>query len=359
MMRALFPITAMLALIACSEAPQATVYQHDQCHRLQLVDDATGLDIVGAEEMLRLPNHDLLVSAYDRRSKTKDGSPPEGGIYIVPRDALSKKTFKVSSLIKTLPGGLRPHGMDAIELENDVIKVAFVNRGAVIDGKPHNSIVRFDLDGERASKPQITHGEAFCRANDVAFYKTKTSPHSLAVTLDRKYCTGFKAFVENISGSQQGSLITLDNEAKTIENLAFPNGVGIQFPKRLNDEANFLAVAETRANRISYHPKSSARDEIKLPGSPDNMSVWKPGIILAALHPSLTRLALYRYKWPGFSKAPSRVVKVTGTQALLLFDDPTGELFSAASIAVQTAGNLVLGSVGDSGLLVCDGRSSS
>ena len=357
-MRHVALITTALVLAACSETPQKSVYQHDQCHRLTLIDEGKDREVLGAEDIVRLPNSDLLVSAYDRRSKAQNGAPPEGGLYIVPKSALSKKTHTVSSLIKSMSSGLRPHGIDAIKLKDGTLRVAFVNRGLSKDARSLPSIVTFDLNGDRASKPIITQDAAFCRANDLA-YNSGTSPPSLLVTHDRKHCKGLSAFYENMAAAKQGSIRPFGEGKPTADKMAFPNGIGIQFPDRPLSENNFMAAAETRANRISYFPKTAHRDWVALPGSPDNITIWKPGIILAALHPSLTRLALYRYKWPGFSRAPSRVVKVSGTQVLMLFDDPTGELYSAASVAVQTAGKLVLGSVGDSGLLVCDGSAQS
>ncbi|MEP3264962.1 MAG: hypothetical protein ABJM86_02745 [Hyphomicrobiales bacterium] len=358
-MRRIALITTALVLGACSDAPQKTVYQHDQCHRLTLIDEDKGMEILGAEDIVRLPDGDLLVSAYDRRGRDESGMPPEGGLYVVPKSALNNKTLNVSSVIKSLTGGLRPHGIDAIELEDKTLRIAFVNRGATSNGKRFPSIVTFELDGQNSSRPVMTPSYSLCRANDLAFNKTKASPPTLLITHDRKHCAGFDAFYENVLGKTLGFVRFFKDKTPFVQGIAFPNGIGIQFPDRPLGDNNFLAIAETRANRISYHPKTSARDTVDLPGSPDNLTIWRPGIILAALHPSLVRLALYRYKWPSFALAPSRVVKVSGTQVLTLFDDPTGEKFSAASVAVQTAGKLVLGSVGDSGLLVCGGRSTS
>lgn len=361
-MRSAFLLATALGLGACSDAPQNAIYQPDQCHRLTLIDQERQMEVIGTEDIVRLPDGDLLVSAYDRRSKGSDGVPPEGGIYRVKKDALDDTTLMVSSLISSLPGGLRPHGIDAVKRDDQTLDVAFVNRGYPDDGRLSPAIVRFMLvDGEKISGLEVMQDDTYCRANDVAFYRTSTAPHSLAITLDRKYCDGFNALFENVTGRALSSVLTQTDKLYHIayDGFAFANGIGVQYDERPLDEGNFLAVAETRANRLQYFPKSDARTMVNLPGSPDNITVGRPGIILAALHPSLLRLALYRYRWPGFSRAPSRIVKVTGNQVLLLFDDPKGEIFSAASVAVQTAGKLVLGSVGDGGLLVCAARDSA
>jgi len=360
-MRWALMLASALGLMACSDPQQYAVYQHDQCHRLILIDKERQMEVIGAEDIVRLPDGDLLISAYDRRSKGSDGMPPEGGIYRVTKDALNAGRVEVSSLIPLLPGGLRPHGIDAIQVNDTSINVAFVNRSHLRRGILEPTIVHFSLENGEPSQPTIIRHETYCRANDVAFYRASTAPHSLAITLDRKYCNGFDALFENATGRALGSVTTqTGNEHRiTYDGLAFANGIGVQYSERALGENNFIVVAETRANRLQYFPKSDAHTIVDLPGSPDNITVGRPGLTLAALHPSLLRLALYRYRWPGFSRAPSRIVKVTGNQVLLLFDDPKGEIFSAASVAVQTVDKLVLGSVGDSGLLVCAAKDSA
>ncbi|MEO1066065.1 MAG: hypothetical protein AAFW47_01675 [Pseudomonadota bacterium] len=351
-------LVGALVLAACSEAPiKNAIYAHDQCHRLELVDER-GFSVLGAEDMVQLPGGDLLVSAYDRRSKTADGTPPEGGIYRVPWQALSEKKLTVSSLIDTVPGGLRPHGIDAVSLSNK-IDVAFVNRGS-----DETIIVEFQLENGETSEPQIYRDEKLCRANDLFLFSTRQQKEFL-VSIDGKNCGGFASYWEMITNQPTGRLETRGTLEEpglrekvdgVFDEFSFPNGVGIQswWQAIGHHGSNFFAVAETRANQIRY--LASQREPVKLPGSPDNITVRPTGIIYAALHPSLMKLALYRYKWPFFTHAPSRIVKVTGSQMLVLFDDPTGEVFSAASVAVHTGGKLVLGSVGDKGLLVCSPR---
>lgn len=393
--------TACLVLAACSQAPFDAIYQHDQCHRLTLIDELTGQSIIGAEDMLRLPNGDLLVSAYDRRGETAHGTPPQGGIYIVPKGVLNSEKISVKNLVGELNGGVRPHGIDAIELADGSLRVAFVNRAYDQSGKQRVSITHFDIRDGEAQLPQSFESlqeNRFCRANDLTWARrppvsverqsdtdnlNTLSPDNqiefsalvehegagllsgLLITFDRQSCGGFATFIENLTNRATGFLdLPLPersarphlSEDHPLLNLAFPNGIGVQFKDRSLGDENFLAIAETRANRLRYFPRTGRRDTVALPGSPDNITVGKPGLILAAVHPSLIRLALYRHSWPGFSRAPSRVVKVTGNQMLILFDDPTGIVFSAASVAVQAAGKLVLGSVGDTGLLVCGTR---
>ena len=388
------PFVLLTLLASCAEKIEHVIYPHEQCHRLTLTDTDTGLSVIGAEDMAKLPNGDLLVTAYDRRTTTEDGTPPEGGIYIVATKQLNQKEINVTSLFDAMPGGLRPHGVDAVKLKNGFVKAAFINRsyteqnGTMVQEPKMFTVL---LKDNTPYAPEEVHG-SYCRANDLVLAnlseatiasqkrvfgnidQSPLNPHNNLefqtrqwTTLDRRYCDGFSAHFENISGISAGSIIPQplkfaeDVNAypslKAIDGLSFPNGIGIQFKNRPLGDNNFMVVAETRANQLRYFPKTDRRDTVKLSGSPDNLTVGKPGIIQAAVHPSLFKLALYRYGWTPY--APSRVLKVTGEQVLTLFDDPSGRLFSAASVAVQTAGKLVLGSVGDEGLLVCNARPTS
>ena len=74
---------------------------------------------------------------------------------------------------------------------------------------------------------------------------------------------------------------------------------------------------------------------------------------MAAVHPSLFSLWLYT---AGIREdAPSRIVQFDPRRDAVevLFDDPYGELFSGATVAIHANGRLLVGSAQDSGLLVC------
>ncbi|MCH8952353.1 MAG: hypothetical protein IID49_09545 [Proteobacteria bacterium] len=118
--------------------------------------------------------------------------------------------------------------------------------------------------------------------------------------------------------------------------LAFANGIA------------GLYVAETRGWRL--HDRLDR--PVELPGGPDNLTWDGLGGLIAALHPSLFRLAAYRYGY--HDTAPSRIVRVDLDRNVeVLFDDPAGEVFSGASVAVLSGSVLVAGSMRDAGVLVC------
>ncbi len=128
--------------------------------------------------------------------------------------------------------------------------------------------------------------------------------------------------------------------------LAFANGIA------------GLYVAETRGWRLHHRLDRP----VEVPGGPDNLTWDGLGGLIAALHPSLYRIAAYRYGY--LDTAPSRVVRVDLDRKVeVLFDDTGGEVFSGASVAVLAARGLsgsvlVAGSMRDAGVLVCQAGAS-
>ena len=336
---------AMLALSACGRETAAPVYALSDCRRVALTDAQSGEPVVGAEDMaFDAAGLRLIISAYDRRATEKasrgDTPPPQGGVYEINLDAAfgGAPLLDTTSIVdrEKFQNGLRPHGVDFAGGE-----VAFVNRGYVKDGerwRMQSSLVRIDGEGVVASKR--TH----CAANDVALVGD-----SLLATRDHAACGGFSRFLENALGQKKSGAF-FDDGAALIDGVAFANGVTV-----LGDG---FAVAATRENALHILRATAERGSrtivAKTPGAPDNLSVASNGDIVAALHLNLFRLALNR-SW-GIGKAGSRLVRIdveTGDTAML-FDDPKGTLFSAATVGVETPYGLVAGSVTDAGLLVCE-----
>ncbi len=334
-----------LALAACGQSASDPYYAQNECRRIDLTDQRSGVQIVGAEDIaFDEDNGRLIVSAYDRRATEKAAKagapPPQGGVYAVDVDAL----FNAEDAIDAKPlvdptdfeNGLRPHGLGFSQGE-----IAFVNRGYVQGGKSWRmtpAIVRISAAGE------ITLQGVHCAANDVAVVGD-----SHLFTRDHLACGGVALVVENVL-AQKKSGAYFDDGGALIDGVAFANGVAV-----LPDG---FAVAATREKAI--HIFRADRDEgsrefvVDAPGAPDNLSVSGDGDIIAALHPSLFRLALNRKL--GVGKAGSRIARVdidTG-ETELLFNDPKGALFSAATIGVVTTRGLIAGSVTDSGVLVCE-----
>ena len=349
-------LAGVLLLAGCAAADDvgetygAPRYGLDDCRRVALIDRESGAPVRGAEDLaLDAERGRLFISAYDRRAvekaaRKKRDSLPHGGIYAIALETLfdpQTESVTVSSLAapKDFAGGLRPHGLSYDEENHELV---FINRTYVREGRrwrmePH--LQRIGANGEMfVGAPAPAH----CAANDVA-----AADDRVVTTFDHASC-GFGAGLENIFRLKRSGLA--DESGPLFAKAAFANGI-----VRLdNGDIAMAATRESAILRLEPSPDGyGERGRIAVPGRPDNLTVASEGAIVAALHPSLSKLASARKM--GIGKAPSRIVAAdpaTGKVAML-FDDPGADLFTAATAAVETGEGLVAGSVIDDGLLVC------
>lgn len=306
--------------------PVQASYAHADCHRVDLIDVAGGHKIVGAEDMALEPNgENLILSAYDRT----DPADPKGGLYRISLWGLDGATrYEATNLVDPGITAFRPHGF---ALSPSGKRLALINR--VEEG---SAIVQIgDLEADRWVPTKQIASPSLCRANNLDFIPA--SAETLQITIDRASCG--VSFSDLMPGSTTGRVAVWDGAQLQLAKygLSFPNGISGSL------------IAETRKNRI-FRPTAAA---IQLPGGPDNLTRENPRTLLVALHPSLRRLWLHlNGLWPW---APSRLVRVNAISGAVevLYDDPTGEQFSAATSVVFAKDMLIAGSVIDAGLLIC------
>ena len=343
--------SAAVALLtaACSRAPAQPEYQLDQCRRVALQDSRSGGRIVGAEDLAIDPVRGrLLLSAFDRRAVAKAVSTgalsvPEGGLYgvslaDVARDDGDRLVAARLVDADAYPGGLRPHGLAYLPQSDEV---AFVNKGYRRSGDGwarDTNVVRVSARDGAA----LSSSSAHCAANDVT-----GDISGLVFTFDHASC-GWRASLEDALLLRRSG-VGVGNGPALFDRAAYANGI-------VGLDDGVIAVAATREKAIVVLSGEGTLRETKriaLPGGPDNLTLSDDGIV-AAVHPSILRLAVSSKL--GLGAAPSRVLKVdpaTGA-AVLLFEDRTGRLFSGATVAVERGDMLIVGSATDEGLLVCE-----
>ncbi|MEM9099130.1 MAG: hypothetical protein AAGC79_11470 [Pseudomonadota bacterium] len=308
-----------------------------QCRKLTLTDAETGEEISGIEDIARLPGGILILSAHDRL----DPEEPDGGVYQLPYEGVSETEVALSSIIDPADtgGSLRPHGI-ALSPRSDRLGLINRGRGGVfsvdIFKKQAEGWVPFDRRVE----------ERYCRANDLDF--SRTMKDRVIVSIDRQSCG--LSFHDMLGFFPTGAIEMFEpgvpsDEPFLMRGQYYPNGITDTW------------IAETRADRMSnpIMRRGSLIGPINLPGGPDNITRLDPRTALVALHPSLIQLAAYRFGWT--DKAPSRIAQV-GLQdgsVEVLFDDPEGAVFSGATVAMRSDARLVMGSVREPGLMVCEG----
>ncbi|HRX40166.1 MAG: hypothetical protein R3C54_02090 [Parvularculaceae bacterium] len=348
---AVLVIAAMAA--GCAEKPVGEAkYQANDCRRVALVDSTSGEAIRGAEDLtVDLENQRLFVSAYDRRlveRAARRGEPviPEGGVYQVSLGAFSSGADEADAWpvapAGEFTGGLHPHG---ISYNAEAGEIAFINRAYVrVKGawKMVPQIERVGVNGEAIVSGA---GKTPCAANNVL-----DEGGAALITFDHERCDWRGGLEDALSLRRSG--VADDKGDRLFDRALFANGIA-----RAGDGR--IALAATRENALllmkQEGDKLKLTQRVRLPGGPDNLTVSSDGGIVAAVHPSLMAIGLNRRL--GVGKAASRIVKIdpeTGAVEIL-FNDPHGELFSAATVAAEWNGGLILGSVTDEGLLFCKG----
>ncbi len=326
-------------------------YRADECKRVALIDVETGASISGAEDFAYDgAGKRLFFSAYDRRAaekaaKRRQLTIPNGGVYSAAlSDIFTVGASSISAKPLTAPGdiagGLRPHGI-SYDAHND--ELVFINRTYQRLNNKWEMLPRLQRIGAGGDAFAGAVDDAPCAANDVLVTMQQTF-----TSFDHGRCD-WRAGIEDIFNLKRSGL-ALGRDRRVYDRAGFANGLA-------QTADGMIAMAATRENTILLlKERSGAVEEFArfdIPGGPDNLSIAGDGDIVAAVHPSLWRLGLNRKM--GVGKAPSRIVKVNpDTGAIeILFDDPAGRLFSAATIAVETPYGLVAGSVTDEGVLVC------
>ncbi|MBY8975712.1 hypothetical protein KHP62_07840 [Rhodobacteraceae bacterium NNCM2] len=317
----------------------------DDCRKVAVSDAETGAPLIGVEDIALLSGGDLLLSAHDRLLSEAGGGPAEAdGLFILSTEDLAGPSPSARRLTLPERADLRPHGISA---SGDL--VAAINRQFGDDGLMDAEILVFEL-GENALHP-LGSFAGLCAANNLAF-TGGAGDYTIAVTLDRKTCPETST-LDVLMPEGRGVVLTLradgsSNDA-TREAISATSPNGAAFADVDGERA--LVIAETRRNRLRLDDETM----IETPGAPDNLSHDEPGAVIAALHPSLPRLGLYRYGYT--DSAPSRIARVdlNGGGVEILYDDPAGEVFSATTVGLLQDSRLIAGSVRDAGLLICEG----
>lgn len=322
---ALVATASVLLWLLADAKPLTARFGPADCRRIALIDAHNGWRIGGGEDLaLTSDGATLIVSAHDRL----DAARPDGGLYAVPvHELISAETVIAAPLVD--PGArstpFRPHG---IGLSPDGERLALVNRVA-----HDEAVVEIGrLNGSSWRSETVVRDPRLCRANDLVF---DSDGDALLVSVDRADCG--TSLRDLVPGAHTGSLVRVERgRLRSVrDGLSFPNGIAAG------------TIAETRGRRL-LRPDGRT---VSLPGAPDNLSVDGDALI-AAVHPDLLSLWFYIRGWA--DHAASRVLRVGADDVVeMLFDDPSGAQFSAATVGVMAGGRLIAGSARDAGILVC------
>lgn len=371
----------VLAVVGTAGTGLAAPQEAEACRRVDLINRLTDDFIFGVEDIvIDTRNEIAIVSAHDRwaveDAMAADSERlPQGGLYALAVGWTGAPPERV--LVDDLSAAFksdrdfRPQGLALLD-QGTGRRLFVVNQRYIRDERDGGAWRRsptievFDLTGGALDLRRTLEHPLICNPNAVA----ALGPDTLLVTNDRGACGGLGAWLEDVLPLDRANLVQIaftddpvqEPQARRVaKGLRFANGVAVAQTDGDTD-GDWVYVADTRKDEIAVFSAADLQSEasgppaaLSLPDGPDNLR-WAPdGRLISAVHPSLLRLALYIKRWLGVTSAPSRVLAISpddGTSQVL-FDDPEGELISAATAAAVHAGWLLIGSAFDRGLVIC------
>lgn len=379
------PLAAAVGFVVLIGQPSMCVAAlASDCRHVAIV-DARGQAVRGIEDIaVDAEAKVAYLSADDRwavEAHAAQGDPvlPQGGIYGLRLDdaLLGSERIVVADLTTSfkIENDFHPHGIDLVFDAGGKGTLYVINRRYQRRNAKRASGGRWEVvptveifdvgEGGKLYHRRTVRSGAFCRANEVAGLDRRR----FLVTNDGAACGTWGRRLERALGLKRGNVVLVELEDATgasavrtvAERIGFANGLAL--------DAHHLYVAATRDQALWVYRRDSLNEMgtlgapervIAVDGGPDNLSWASEHVLLAAVHPSLLRLAAYRYRWMSWGMswldaAPTRIVAVDvrdGSQRVVWASD-AGEPLSAATIAARHEDVLIAGSVTDTGLMLC------
>ncbi len=377
-------VAAGAAVFGPDQAP-ASAAPASGCRKVMVIDAASGRPLGGIEDIaVNGVANTAYLSADDRwtvedQAARRASALPRGGVYALPLDDATLRAERIAVADATIPfktgHDFHPHGIDVVtEAEGRatlyVINRRFERRNSAVDPSASSgrwittpTVEVFDVDETGALRHRRTvRDAAFCRANGII----GIDGGRFIVSNDGGACGRWGRRLEQTFGLKRGNVVLVETDDATGAARVGRLVDGIGFANGLARDARHLYVAATRDRAVLVYrfddsrgarPLVEARRSAIDGGGPDNLSWMTDRVLLMAVHPSLWRLAAYRYRWPmpGADAAPTRIVGVdirNGGQYTIYASD-AGEPLSAATVAVVHRDIMIAGSVTDSGLMLC------
>ena len=359
-MRLLKPVMVALPLAALGAAAAVgwAGYTFGQFEEVRAAGDVACTPVVGiagAGDIEPLPEtSSAYLAAFDRRGE--GGEPATRGQIVLfdTENPLDSGSWRDRT--GGVPAAFVPSGLDLYRTQlpdgRTLTRLFVVNLAGP-------EVVVFDADergeltvAERVSDPRLTS------PNDVV----ATGPRSFYVTNDTASGRStLRGKLDFLLGLRTGSILDYDGNswAEVQTGLAFPNGLA------LSEDGETLFLAEMRSRTLLRYDRDPATDTLRpagsteLPSFPNNLSVTAGGEVLVGALPQ--PLATSAYGEGLRERAASEVLRVApgGVVSTLLRD--SGDTLSAATMATEVAGRILVGSRAADRFLMCrsgDGRTA-
>jgi arylesterase/paraoxonase len=298
----------------------------------------------------------IFVASDDRRS-TAPSATTRGAVYGLSLATIGQDAKPVD-LTAGQPKAFHPHGISIFKAANGQTTIMVVNHPRGAYDATGTTVEIFDQQGDGTLKLRRTVAiEGLSRINDIA----ATGENSFYATSETDFKQGSFSEVFNlITGDDRtGAIWYFDGTkgSKVTSGIGFANSVA------LSPDGKTLYASGTMSRAVYLYdrdPSSGAikqRDAALIGSGIDNLDVEPDGTVWMASHPKL--LSFIRHARDAKQTAPSQVLilepspsgKGGKVDQIYLKDGSDG--FSAASVGVRAGELLILGSVFEKGIRVC------
>ena len=301
----------------------------------QFAGTCTQLELNGSGEDIELDRERgfAYLSVFDRKAGVGPGQ--------ILRLDLNSSELQAVNALTTEPEHMHPHGISLYIDEAGERSLIMINHPEDRENG-QDTIERFVEYSpgnyryvESFSDPLIT------RANDLV----ATGPREFYVAQDTGQGTGVTVT----------DLVYFDGENYSVVADDIESGGGIN----VSADSTTLYVAETNGNAVRAFSRNSdgtvaVTQRIDVGTAPDNISVAEDGTLLVGAHSNVAALVMHFIMG---SDSPSQVVRVDTSATPPTVDEiylNAGEELSAGSGAVQYGNKLLIGSITDKKILVCE-----
>lgn len=282
------------------------------------------------------------LSAYDRRAMIA-GKAVEGTIFGLD---LNAPELALEDSVSGAPAGFRPHGLSLYRDDDGQLSLYVINHLA--DGT--HSIEIFDASATRLTHRRTVKDPLLSDPNDIV----AVGRDQFFVANDTGARNGFERATELLLARGLSPIVFFDGETMAVSrsDLAAASGINVSL------DGTEIYVAETLGERVRSFTRGDGAglDEkavFELDSGADNIDIAADGALWVAAHANT--LKLIQHFADAASPAPTqiwRIDPVTGSAATVYVN--AGDEISAGSVGATYRDRLLIGSITEAKVLICD-----
>lgn len=304
--------------------------------------------VVGAEDITVNRATGYAYISSDNRRATQGGRPVSGAIYGID---LAQDAPEPVLLWRGPDDYFHPHGLGLFVPDEGEAALMAINH-------PLNDSHRIEVfaipEQETLVHVRTVTDRALVSPNDIAV----VGPRQFYVTNDHGYPAGWRQAAEDYLGLPLATVAYFDGDGSSVVATGFRYANGIT----MSQDGGEILVAETTGRRVTILDRDPARGalvrrkSIDVDTGVDNLE-WAPtGELLVAGHPRLFDFLAHAGNPTARSPSQVKAVSVAGEPEVVELYVSDGSEISGASVAAAFGARMLIGSVFENRVLLCDLR---